>query len=336
MASASAPDLDGRAFTLLAFLALQSGIQPILTQKFTAQGICLSSVIMVQEFVKCGMAFAMLVLSGSFRTAVSGWTITSWMTVALLPATLYAVQNVAALLAYQNLDSVTFMVLNQTKTPSAALCCYLIMGRQQSPIQLVSLVLLLVSALMMKDIISVETLMLSTSDESSKIETMEWNSEQWTHGVVPILFASFISGLSGAISQKSLQLQGGGRNAYLFSMELSMASALVLVCSLFFSPDGQQISEDGFWNQWTINTWIPILTNSAGGVVVGLVTKYCGSVRKGFGLVFGIFLGGLVQAILQPEVGVSVNQAAGGILAAISLLMHTVNPPLVRKKEKVN
>ena len=63
-----------------------------------------------------------------------------------------------------------------------------------------------------------------------------------------------------------------------------------------FSPDGQMIAEQGFWSGWTPATWIPIITNSMGGIIVGLVTKYAGSVRKGFALIFGI----LARAARQP------------------------------------
>jgi UDP-sugar transporter A1/2/3 len=85
--------------------------------------------------------------------------------------------------------------------------------------------------------------------------------------------------------------------------------------------------KEGFWDGWTVATWIPIVTNSIGGIIVGLVTKYAGSVKKGFALIFGIFLSGVVQALMQPEVGVSKEQAVGGVLAAISLWIHATHPP---------
>lgn len=252
------------------------------------------------------------------------------MTVAFLPAALYALQNLAALQAYQNLDSLTFNVLNQTKTLSAALCCYLVMGRKQSMIQIFSLFLLLLSALIMERLVSLDS-MLSTG---VSIEVPEWGSKHWSHGVAPIMLASFISGLSGALSQKNLQSQGGGRNPYLFSMELCAASILILSGSLLLSPDGKRIVDEGFWYGWTASTWIPIFTNSVGGIIVGLVTKYAGSVRKGFALIFGIFLSGVVQALLQPDVGVSKEQAVGGLLAAVSLWIHAANPPITKEKRE--
>ena len=246
-----------------------------------------------------------------------------WATVAFLPAALYALQNLAALQAYQNLDSLTFNVLNQTKTLSAALCCYLVMGKKQSIIQVFSLLLLLLSALVMEGLVPFD----SFTSTGGRMEVVELSSRHWTHGVAPIMVASFISGLSGALSQKNLQSQGGGRNPYLFSMELCAASILILSGSLVVSPDGARIWKDGFWNGWTTTTWIPIFTNSIGGIIVGLVTKYAGSVKKGFALIFGIFLSGVVQAALQPDVGVSKEQAVGGVLAAISLWIHATNPP---------
>ena len=254
-----------------------------------------------------------------------------------IPAGLYAGQNLAALMAYQNLDALTFNVLNQTKTLSAALCCYLVMGRSQSMIQVGALLLLLLSALVMEGIVPVpglSTTIDASTDESSSSSSSPWETRHLVNGVLPIMLASFISGLAGALSQKNLQKAGGGRNAYLFSMELCVASVLILTTSLAVSPDGKQLLEQGFWKGWTPMTFIPILSNSIGGIIVGLVTKYAGSVRKGFALIFGILLSGVAQAIWQPETTIKPEQIAGGILAAISLYLHGTNPPKPAKTVK--
>ena len=257
---------------------------------------------------------------------VTGWTIPTWISVAVVPAGLYAVQNLAALMAYQNLDALTFNVLNQTKTLSAALCCYFVMGRSQSIVQVGALLMLLISALVMEGIVPLPGLS-ETASSSTTSETQQWETRHLVNGVLPILLASFLSGLAGALSQQNLQKAGGGRNAYLFSMELCVASVLILTASLAVSPDGKQILEKGFWEGWTPFTLIPILSNSAGGIVVGLVTKYAGSVRKGFALIFGILLSGLAQALWQPETKIKSEHIAGGAIAAISLYLHATNPP---------
>lgn len=238
-----------------------------------------------------------------------------------IPAALYAIQNLAALLAYQNLDALTFNVLNQTKTLSAALCCYLVMGRTQSRRQVVALFLLLLSALVMERIITLDWFL-----GVEKLE-LDWEPRHFSHGVVPILVASFISGLAGALSQKNLQNRG--RNPFLFSMELCAASFFILMLSLLISPDGQRILYQGFWEDWNLGTMIPILTNAVGGILVGLVTKYAGSVRKGFALIFGIFVSGFFQKQVSKE------QWIGVALAAVSLWMHAVHPPAFVEKKSV-
>jgi len=327
----SAP-LSAQALGYMFLLALQFGMQPILTRRFTPPTICRTTVVIMQESVKFFLALFMLTTSGTLKTALSGWSLYSWVTVACVPAALYTVQNMAALVAYQNLDAVTFNVLNQTKTLSAALCCYLIMGRRQSPVQIASLFLLLLSALVIEKIVTIGGW--DEGDEGD--EPIAVSARHFTHGVLPVLLASFISGLAGAITQKNLQQgtsedgKSGGKNAVLFSAELCVASLLLLGSSLLVNDDGKKIAKNGFFDQWTVHTLIPIFTNAAGGIVVGLVTKYAGSVRKGFALIFGMLLSGVVQAALdeheEGRAAISTEEIIGGLLASMSLYLHATNP----------
>lgn len=158
------------------------------------------------------------------------------------------------------------------------------------------------------------------------------SSRHVTHGVLPVLIASFISGLAGAISQKNLQ--NDDRNPYLFSSELCVASVLAVSISLFFSADGQKIQKLGFFHHWTPKTLIPVFSNAIGGIIVGLVTKYAGSVRKGFALIFGMVLTAVVQSIIEG-VSLSHEKVVGGALAALSLWMHSSgsNKKILRTKQ---
>jgi UDP-sugar transporter A1/2/3 len=159
--------------------------------------------------------------------------------------------------------------------------------------------------------------------EEKMVEQKPQSPTHFTHGVLPVLMASLISGLAGAISQKNLQ--NGGRNPYLLSSELCVASVISLSTSLLFSADGKRIQSHGFFDQWTVYTLIPVFTNAVGGIVVGLVTKYAGSVRKGFALIFGMVLTGVAQSI-HDGVALSISQIIGGIIAALSLWLHATNP----------
>ena len=248
---------------------------------------------------------------------------------------MYLIQNLASLLAYQNLQPLTYNVLNQTKTLSAALCCYLIIGRKQSKPQIFALFLLLSSALIIEKIISFSWLTSLGSGGFQGFHMQPFNllagsSRHWTHGVAPILLASFLSGLAGSLTQKNLQSKSGcgktgGRNPFLFGMELNFFSLILLLGSLLVSQDGKIIASNGLFYNWTPKTIIPVITNALGGMIVGLVTKYAGSVKKGFALIFGILISGIIQAMTGGN-GVQIEQIIGGLIAALSLLIHNAYP----------
>jgi len=276
--SKASSSLSPKALIFMGLLALQFGIQPIVTKKFTSPEIIKSTVIFTQEIVKLLIAMIGITLNTStkWKDITSGWSIQSWLRLALLPATIYLIQNLCSLLAYQNLDAITYNVLNQTKTLSAALCCFLLLGKRQSKLQIVALVILLVAALVMEGVLPLNleyyvnylSNAASTTEDSNDTTKFSLSSRHVSHGVLPIMLASFLSGLAGAITQKSLQ-SGGGRNALMFTMELCVASILILLVSFATSEDGKKIQERGFFDQWTVLTLVPILTNSAGGILVG-------------------------------------------------------------------
>lgn len=334
--------LTGKAIFYMFLLAIQFGMQPSLTKRYISKtcntSSCRSSVVLVQEALKF-IICSILLLSDkkpNVQQALQGWSIKVWLAVAGIPSLLYCIQNLSALMAYQVLDPFTFNVLNQTKTLSAALCCYLVMGWKQSRIQIVALFLLLVAALTIEGAVpltlptvdkikSFGQIILSRFTMASTVTSSSY-TRHFTQGVLPVLLASFLSGLAGALSQKNLQCNN--RNSYLFSMELCAASSIILIASMCLSDDGKTLYQNGFFQNWTWGTVIPIFTNSVGGIVVGLVTKHAGSVQKGFALVFGICLSGIVQALISTDDGsrITQEQVVGGSLAAVSLLMHCMNP----------
>lgn len=256
----------------------------------------------------------------------------SWLRLSLVPATIYFVQNMCSLLAYQNLDAITYNVLNQTKTLSAALCCYLLMKKKQSWYQMLALLLLLIAALVMEKVLPIDML-LPSCDKSTNTIVSNLSPRHLYRGVLPIMVASFLSGLAGAITQISLQV--GNRDALLFTVELCAASILIILASFLNSEDGSQIRERGVFDEWTLGTLVPILTNSAGGILVGLVIKYAGTVRKGFALIFGIALTGMVQSHNERK-ALSKEKVIGGVLAALSLWIHATYPYVEQKSASLS
>jgi hypothetical protein len=72
MSSEGSAALEGKAIFYMCLLALQFGMQPTLTRRYTPGGICRSTVILMQEILKFVLAYTMLNISGSKKSALAG------------------------------------------------------------------------------------------------------------------------------------------------------------------------------------------------------------------------------------------------------------------------
>lgn len=203
------------------------------------------------------------------RSTIESWTLRRSLQAAALPAAGYALQSWLAQCAYANLDSLTFNLLNQTKTLFAALCLYLVMGKRQSRTQLVALSLFIGAALLLNagncngsgNASSEGKSLFGSGHDDGRLERL------WL-GVLPVLGASFLSGLFGAVTQRTLQT---GYNSFQLSLELAVygVASLLLTCGLEISSSG---GTQGLFQGWTPLTCVPVLSQAAGGVIVGQVS----------------------------------------------------------------
>lgn len=339
-------------------LALQFAVQPILTQRFAPKTLIRSTYILVQDLSRVFIAAMLLTTTGSWTSALKNWSWQTSLITAGLPSLFYLVQNFCSLIAYQHLPPITYNVLNQTKTLSAAFWCFLLLQQKQSLPQIISLGILLLSALVMEDVVQLpfwaptrESAMTKPSQcDQADLEVdrnitsagdncLILHAERRTYiftGVLPVLAASLISGLAGAWVQRALQVVEGGSNSLFLTLQMSAFSSVFLTASMLtISPDRQRATDTGSWKTgWTIYTWIPIIVNSLGGVLVGLVTKFSGAVAKGFALIAGMFLSGILQnyfsagTVTAGKKRVSAQQWIGGSLAALSVYLHSAYPAL--------
>ena len=150
----------------LLLLALNYAIMPRLSKRYIHPNANKRSVALVEEVVKMSLGLGGWMLTGyastknieatsatSFSTTMSvlqeqlqHWSPLSTLIAAGLPSALYALQGTLTYTAYQNLDSVTYNGLTQLKVLSSALCCYVILNKRQSVLQMVSLGLLMLSS----------------------------------------------------------------------------------------------------------------------------------------------------------------------------------------------
>ena len=146
-------------------------------------------------------------------------------------------------------------------------------------------------------------------------------------GVFMVLAASAISGLSGALSQKALSGIEQPRHSILLSSEMAVYGIMFIIGRILLTPvEMESIERNGFWYGWTPYTFIPVTANAAGGLIVGLVTKYSGTISKGFSLISGLVLTGFVEWCLGFK-KISWTDILSAILVSISIYLHSSSPP---------
>ncbi len=303
------------------------------------------SLALVEEIVKLAMGIFGFLATENL-SSLQKWTWKSSLLAAGVPSTLYAIQGVLTYKAYQNLDSVTFNGLTQMKTLTAALCCYFVLGKMQSPIQLVALSMLSVIPLAFKGRASKKGKDIKNNLTAKKMVGKggggKQASQRFLFGIIPCLAATVLSGLAGAFSQKSLQMVVGSmeRNAYFYSAEISFFTAVCLVTSMSsesrrpekcMSDDANktkksETSRSTFFKYWSWRTLIPITVKATGGILTALVHKHSGSVMKGFSLVLGLVFSTLLQTILDGD-DLTLGQVFGTGMVLLSSWLHFTSPP---------
>ena len=294
------------------------------------------------EVFKISIFLSTLMLGSADNRAscFKGWSLGDSLKKAAAPAVLYAIQNVLNQHAYANLDDMSFNLMNQTKTLSSALFCFLILGKPQSGMQIVALLMLLGAAIVLNvDYCSLfngvpgfsavatavglpgcasgDTAVTKGADLLSDLA-----GDMYMQGLMCVLCASTISGLSSALTQKSAK----GRNSYLLSAELAVYGIAFLVARTVFM-DGSFVGlGPAMFKNWSWGTTIPVVVNAFGGIWIGQVLKYADAVSKGFALIAGILVTGVAKFLFYGE-PLEEKTWVALMLVAASIYLHSSRPP---------
>ncbi|KAE9610301.1 putative nucleotide-sugar transporter [Lupinus albus] len=319
MAPLQSQGMSGRVLFYSILLTLQYGAQPLISKRFIRREVIVTSSVLTCELAKVICAVFFIAKEGSLRRVYKEWTLIGALTASGLPAAIYALQNSLLQISYRNLDSLTFSMLNQTKIIFTAFFTYFILRQKQSIQQIGALFLLIAAAVL-----------LSIGEGSSKGSTGGNADHILFYGIVPVLVASVLSGLASSLCQWASQVKK--HSSYLMTIEMSIVGSLCLLVSTLKSPDGEAISQHGFFYGWTPLTLIPVISNALGGILVGLVTSYAGGVRKGFVIVSALCVTALLQFIFEG-IPPSLYCLAALPLVLSSISIYQKYPYLVKKKE---
>ena len=311
----------GAVFCVL--LALQYALQPFL-KVYIAPETHKVSLVLGTEVAKILIAGAMIAVDGpgAFARTFADWTPKA-ASLSVLPSLVYAVQNYLLVVGASSLDSVTFNCLNQSKLVSTAACVYFVFGVRQSLAQTLALGGLLVAGAILQEGGGVEFRGAGKDADQTRIKFA---------GVAAVLAASALSGVASAATQFSLQRLR--RTSTALTLEMAVAA---IPCLLLAHYGASDLSDrGGFFRGWTASTLVPVVSSALGGIFVGQITKRLGGVAKGFAIVGGLVLTGILQSLVTGE-GLEAKHAVALLLVVSCTYAHASFPPAsakTRRKKK--
>ncbi|KAF0683451.1 Aste57867_24485 [Aphanomyces stellatus] len=309
-----------KAITFLVLLTCQIGIQPALMKWYAKDATNISLRIVVVSLLKIAISLAPLLVHGDWRPELKQWSVRVALRTTALPALIYTVQDYLIQTSIVVLDGVTFNVLNQTKIIWTAVFVYLMLGKKQSTIQVLALVVLVASAVV-----------IAATHGSSSRHDLSTHADDLLRaaGLTRAMLAAVLSALAGTIIQRALQKEA--RNANVVTIELSVINIFCCFWSYSASEvflaveDDSEAAPISMWQGWTVMTFVTLLVQALGGVLVGFVIKYSGNVKKSFAVVGGLLFTAVLESVVnKTEFGLSGYVAT--ILVTLSTVLYTQYP----------
>jgi len=302
------------ALALCALLAAQYASGPFLRASY-APRVAASALVLATEAVKAPLAVMSLGRAGT--RALARARTSSFALAACAPGAVYAAQNVLLARGAAVLDGVSFNCLNQTKLASAAAFLYALRGTRQSAAQMVALGMVLVAGVA-----------LSASEGDGVDGRGAADAGARATGAACVLAASALSGLSGALCQ--IVLQGSDVAPAALTLAMALTGMPMVILAEWVSRGSFPLRS--MFETWTSWAWIPALSGAIGGLLVGEITKRLGSIAKGFAVVCGLVLTGLVQSAMDGRRPPALHVVCL-VVIVFATYLHSTNPPSKPKKE---
>ncbi|RWS30439.1 UDP-galactose translocator-like protein [Leptotrombidium deliense] len=225
-----------------------------------------------------------------------------------VPSIVYYVQNNLIYVGATHLDAATCQVTYQLKIITTALLSVVMLRKRLQAHQWLALLLLFVGVA----VVQIEQLSShnSVSKDSKQVPLI---------GFIAVLLACCLSGFAGVYFEKILK---GSADVSLWIRNIQL-SAIAIPFGLMqvFVTDSSVVSEKGFFYGYTLLTWIVILLQAQGGLLVAVVVKYADNILKGFATSLAIILACFVS-VYAFEVKISLTFYFGASLVIASIFLY--------------
>ncbi|KAG0242986.1 hypothetical protein BGX31_011389 [Mortierella sp. GBA43] len=232
----------------------------------------------------------------------------------LVPSGLYALQNNLLYIALSNLEAATFQVTYQMKILSTAIFSVAMLNKRLTRQKWLSLCLLMVGVTLvqLQNVGSSKgPMVIDTVDEDGDPEFLDVPSDNMADamnqmtdgldddeptqnpviGLLAVLTSCVSSGFAGCYFEKIIK--GTESDMWVRNLQLGLSGALFSFMAMFY--DRQKIYEGGMFQGYTLITWIVVINQALGGLLVAIVVKYADNILKGFATSLSIIISGLIS-----------------------------------------
>ncbi|KAE9421858.1 hypothetical protein Angca_005590 [Angiostrongylus cantonensis] len=300
------------------------------TQKIDGPRYISSTAIILSEIVKMVTCLAVI-----FHT--NGWRFSSFQNEIFaeviakrgetlkvsVPAVLYVIQNNLLFLALHKLDAATYQVTYQLKILTTAFFSVTMLGRSLNRLKWIALVLLTggVALVQVRWILVLHKFRAPVKTSGDRSDSIV--------GLFAVLAACLSSGFAGVYFEKILKTT----NVSLWMRNLQLAFFSIfggfLMCWLY---DWKAIQKDGFLQGYNFITWVVIMLQAYGGLIIALVVKYADNILKGFAVSLSIILSSLISWLFLEDFEPSLMFGVGATTVILSTFMYGYEPkpPVLR------
>lgn len=279
-----------------------------------------STAVFLMEAVKFACCnFVVLFQSGGVTKYISEMSKEcTWLELAKLsvPAFLYTVQNNLLYFALSNLDATTYQVCYQSKILTTAVFSVLLLKKGLSRMQWLSLVILTIG-------VSI------TQISSTEHVNDNHNSEGHLFGFLAVLLAATLSGFSGVYFEKILK--DSKTPLWIRNVQMGLTSCILALGGIYFSGDGMQVIEYGFFYGYNSVVFCVIFLQAVGGLIVAVVVKYADNILKGFAASFSIVTS-FVLCVFIFDFKPTTGFLFGAALVNLSMFLYSLPNKSVREK----
>uniref|UniRef100_A0A8C6VKP4 Solute carrier family 35 member A3 n=1 Tax=Naja naja TaxID=35670 RepID=A0A8C6VKP4_NAJNA len=229
-----------------------------------------------------------------------------------IPSGIYTLQNNLLYVALSNLDAATYQVTYQLKILTTALFSVSMLSKKLGVYQWLSLVILMAGVAFVQWPSDLQTTTVKELSAGSQLV-----------GLVAVLIACFSSGFAGVYFEKILKETK--QSVWIRNIQLGFFGSIFGLMGVYIY-DGELVSKNGFFQGYNKLTWIVVVLQALGGLVIAAVIKYADNILKGFATSLSIILSTLISYFwLQDFVPTSVF-FLGAVLVIVATFLYSYDP----------